>query len=246
MVNQASLVTGRSMRVDNLQIYANISTMGLRKEGIMQYQFDWIGFAGQIGDGDINVGDALSGEMDLSWNDGLTIVYPSGYSAFSVYPSPDNIQTSERTLTWLGPRNFGAGEPHLFLEQKNTAWTDAIISNLPIVGVAVAAVSSGSLCYFLGARVAKANKILKSGGSQTQSPLSALGAESDEEKVIRLLSAAGGRIHQSTIVKKCGFSKSKASELVSSMEARGIVSRKKAGRGKIVTLIQKQETKRNS
>jgi hypothetical protein len=246
IVDQASLVTGRSMRLENLEVNANVSTKSLGKEGIIQYQFDWMGFAGQTGDDGINIGDALSGEMDLSRDDELTIVYPNECSVVSVYPLLDSTQASEKALTWFGPRNFGAGEPHVLLEKKNSSWTDAITGNIPILAIVAVAVLAGSLGYFLGVRGARADKILKSGDGQGQSPSSALSVEDDEGKVVRLLFAAGGRMYQSTIAEKCGFSKSKASELVSAMEARGIVSRKKMGRGKIVTLTQKQGTRKDS
>ncbi len=69
--------------------------------------------------------------------------------------------------------------------------------------------------------------------------LSALSVEDDEEKIIRLLGTAGGRMHQTTITRHCGFSKSKSSELLSNMERKGVITRKKAGKGKIVTLVEK-------
>jgi hypothetical protein len=242
IVDQASLVTGRSMRIANLEVNANISTKGLNKEGVIQYQFDWIGFAAQTGDGEIKIGDALSGEMDLSRDDVLTIVYPSGYSVVSVYPLPDNTQASERALTWFGPRNFGSGEPHALLENSNSSWTDAITSNIPLLAVIAAAFSTGSLGYFLGIKRAGAKSTQPNAGSLQSH--SSLGVEDDEEKVVRLLTAAGGRMYQSTITEQGGFSKSKTSELMSAMELKGVVSRKKMGRGKLVTLVGKQETKK--
>jgi hypothetical protein len=240
IVDQASLVTGRSMRIANLEVNANVSTKGLSTEGIIQYQFDWIGFAGQTGDSGIKIGDALSGEMDLSRDDELTIVYPSGYSAVSVYPLPDSTQPSERTLTWLGPRNFGAGEPHVILEKENSSWIDAIASDIPFLVVIAAAFLAGFFGYFLGVKRAGA-KSTKPNAGFLQSH-SSLDAEDDEEKVVRLLAAAGGRMYQSTITAQGGFSKSKTSELVSTMELKGVVSRKKMGRRKLVTLVGKLET----
>lgn len=69
-------------------------------------------------------------------------------------------------------------------------------------------------------------------------PRVTLGIEDDEDKVVRLLRAAGGRLYQSTITKQCGFSKSKTSQLLTAMERKGIVKRKKRGREKLVTLIE--------
>ena len=44
------------------------------------------------------------------------------------------------------------------------------------------------------------------------------------------------------IAKQCRFSKSKASELLSIMESDGVVTRKKMGRERIVTLVEKEKT----
>jgi uncharacterized membrane protein len=241
MVNYASLVTGRSMRVENLEVNANVSSKGLSKEGIIQYQFDWLGFA-EIEGEKIKIGDALSGELDLLRDDVLTIKYPSGYTLIFLYPPPDETRESEETLSWFGPRNFGAGEPNALLAKKSSSWTDFFTGNITLLSVIVAAVLTGLLGYFLGMKRALMVRGLKPKVGQEQAPLSDLSVEDDEEKVIGLLVAAGGRMRQSTIAKQCGFSKSKASELLSVMERKGIVTRRKMGRGKIVALVEKRKT----
>ena len=158
-------------------------------------------------------------------------------------PSPDSTRESESILTWFGPRNFGAGEPHALFGKKNSSWTDSLLGNVPLLAAVAAAISTGSVGYFLGLRRAHAKRFLKSNNSQEMSPPSAFIVEDNEEKVVRLLNEAGGRMYQSTIAEKCGFSKSKASELMSAMEKKGVVSRKKIGRGKVVNLVEKQETR---
>lgn len=65
--------------------------------------------------------------------------------------------------------------------------------------------------------------------------------ESDEENVIGMLKEAGGGMLQSVITKKCGFSKSKVSELLKSMEERGVIKRKRKGREKFVILTAERE-----
>jgi len=244
MVSHASLVTGRSMRVESLEVNANITSEGLSKEGIIQYQFDWLGFGESIGEQKIKIGDALSGELDLSRNDQLTLKYPVGYAPIYVDPSPDETRQSERALTWLGPKNFGAGEPDVLLERKSFSWTDVVTGNIPLLAIIVASVSIGFLGYFLGVKRALGNQKSKPKVAAKQAPFSDFGVEDDEEKVMRLLIAAGGQVYQSTITKQCGFSKSKTSELLSVMERKGVISRKKVGRGKVVTVTQKQKTEK--
>jgi len=242
MVNQASLVTGRSMRVENLEVTANVSTKGLNEEGIIQYQFDWVGFAKMTGDGNITIGDAFSGELDLLRDDALTIKYPSDYSSVFVYPPPDQVRESENTLTWFGPRNFGAGEPHGLFEGRSSGWADVIVGNATLLVAVVSAVSAGLVGYFFGSRRARSIEGSKSNVGQEQAYLSELSVEDDEERVVRLLTAAGGRMQQLAIARQCGFSKSKASEVLSVMERKGVITRKKLGRGKVVTLAEEPKT----
>lgn len=63
----------------------------------------------------------------------------------------------------------------------------------------------------------------------------------DEEKVVTLLKSAGGRLYQSTLTNKCGFSRSKTSKLLKFMESRGKIRREKRGREKVVILVDKVE-----
>jgi hypothetical protein len=247
IISNASLVTGRSMRVENLEgPNVAVSSKGLSKEGTIQYQFVWLGFAERVADDRIKVGDVFSGEMDLSRDDVLTIKYPSEYASIFIYPSPDEISESERTLTWFGPRNFGAGEPHALFEKTSFSWTDVIAGNMPFLAVIVVGVSAVSLGYFLGMKRGFGNTRLKLNAGAKQTSFSELRVGDDEEKVIQLLIATGGPVYQSTITRHFSFSKSKASELLSVMERKGIVTRKKMGRGKIVTLVKEQKTNNNT
>jgi hypothetical protein len=245
VVDHASLVTGRSMRVENLAVDATISNMTFPKKGVFQYQFDWLGFAEKSIEGNIRIGDALSGEMDLSGDDVVTIKYPSGFEPVFPYPSPDETRKPEGTLTWFGPRNFGAGEPSVLFERRGSGWADLIAGNALLLGLIAVAVSTGLLGYFLGAKRASAGKDLRFGLEKEQMSFSELSVADDEEKVVGLLAAAGGRLHQSIIAKQCGFSKSKSSELLSVMEEKGVVTRKKVGKRKIVTLAEKQKPRRS-
>jgi uncharacterized membrane protein len=242
MVDQASLTTGRSMRVENLEVTANVSTQGLSSVGIIQYQFDWVGFAETTGDGEIMVGDAFSGDLDLLRDDELTIKYPSDRSSVFVYPQPDQVRESENTLTWFGPRNFGAGEPIGLFERRSSSWADLITGNTILLIAVVFAVSAGLVGYFFGLKRARLIGEPKSHVVEDQASLSELSVEDDEERVVRLLVAAGGRMQQLAIARQCGFSKSKASEVLSAMESKGMITRKKLGRGKIVTLAEKPKT----
>jgi uncharacterized membrane protein len=60
--------------------------------------------------------------------------------------------------------------------------------------------------------------------------------KSDEEKVMDYLNKSGGKVYQSMITKKLGFSKAKTSILLQRMEKKGLVNRKKTGREILVVV----------
>lgn len=240
IVDHASLVTGRSMRVESGSIVVNANISLVSGEGIFQYQFVWIGFAERIDEAKVRIGDALSGELDLARDDMLTIKCPIGYSPVLTYPTPDEMRESDSTLTWFGPRNFGAGEPNALFEKVSFTWADIILANAALLSVIAAALTSGFLGYFIGLKRISISKPSKPYAQPEQTSQSIANIEDDKEKVVRLLVNAGGRMPQTTIAKHCGFSKSKASELLSAMENEGVISRKKMGRAKTVTLIKSE------
>jgi uncharacterized membrane protein len=63
--------------------------------------------------------------------------------------------------------------------------------------------------------------------------------ESDEEKIIKIIRSSGGKVRQSTITEQCRFSKAKTSQLLAALEQKGIITRYKKGRDKIVTLNER-------
>ena len=72
-------------------------------------------------------------------------------------------------------------------------------------------------------------------------PAGLVGFESEEDKVLKLLRSFGDSMKQSDIVEQSKFSKAKASQLLSALEARGVITRYKSGRDKIVNLVERQK-----
>jgi uncharacterized membrane protein len=60
--------------------------------------------------------------------------------------------------------------------------------------------------------------------------------ESDEERILELLRASGGQMFQKDIGAALGFSKSKTTAILNSLEARKIVRKEKRGREYLVRL----------
>jgi uncharacterized membrane protein len=63
--------------------------------------------------------------------------------------------------------------------------------------------------------------------------------ESEEEKILKIIRSSGGQIFQSVVTEQSRFSKAKASQLLTALEKKGVVTRYKKGRDKIVTLTEK-------
>jgi len=236
LVNRAKIITGRNMRAENFQITIDTIQTATAHYGIIIYQFDWIGFA-KLRDNQITIGDVFEGGFYLYKDETLTVKYPKGYIVATVSPTPDNHIESDRTLIWYGYRNFGAGEPRVTLESETPNILSILQDNLFIVtGLLILAGVSFAFFYFL-----KSKKKRKKGGNVDDLLLQATlkKMEDDEEKVIRLLESAGGQLFQSLIAKYCGFSAAKTSELLTTMENKGIITRRKKGREKLVTLIKR-------
>jgi DNA-binding MarR family transcriptional regulator len=234
LVDRASVITGRSMRAENFQITIDVLQTATASYGVITYRYDWVGFA-KVEAKRITIGDVFEGGFYLYQEDALTIEHPSGYVVIAVSPTPDDTRKSDRTLTWYGRRNFGAGEPTVILEKETSSILDILQDHLPLTVGLLAIAGGGFTGLYLFKRKKKKKGDIKS--SLVQATFEKM--EDDEEKVIRLLESAGGQLFQSLIAKHCGFSSSKTSELLTTMENKGIVARRTKGREKLVTLIER-------
>lgn len=230
LLDTARLKTGRgNMTVENFKM-----TVGLSGSyNVVKYQFNWIEFLESKGS-KIIIGDVFRVDGPFLLGDGtLAITYPSGYAVETLSPKPD--VESDRTLVWYGVTNFETGEPRVILREKTQNPMNAlkenatlVISLINLVGMSVA-----SLWFFKFKRREKREVA----GAVPRVPTVAFEIEDDEEKVVTLLESSGGRLYQSTIVDQLEFSRSKTSQLLTSMENRGKIRREKKGREKVVTLI---------
>jgi len=112
LVEKAETVTGRSMSATNFDMSLRITQTESVNYGVIEYEFDWIGFAKLEGDR-ILMGDVFEGGFYLYQDDILIISYPPGYFVHSASPSPYSTIASERKLVWYGRSNFDSGEPNV-------------------------------------------------------------------------------------------------------------------------------------
>jgi uncharacterized membrane protein len=231
LVNEAQNVTNRRMSAHGMAITQLFSPETSTKK--VKYEFCWGGFANHS-DSQIVVGDVfrVSRFFDRLYGDGgLCVIYPSGWGVSEASPKPDAMYASLQMLKWISANEFCNGAPKIVLISLPPQQQASYTSQLIILALIIVAVPSTLFIFF---------KVRKRGREVIKQP--AYGAlESDEEKILKLIEASGGRVYQSTIVKECGFSKAKASQLLTALEKKGVIRRIRKGRNKIVVLGGKDE-----
>ena len=206
---------------------------------IIECRFHWINFS-KTENKRIIIGDVFQSQnlfLQLYGDGEVCISYPSEYVIETISPTPYDRNDSTHTLRWLGANDF-LGKFGIILHEKSVTpglTLNSQESMLIIAGVlSVASVTSVGLYLFK--RHTKKEK--ESGIPEFPTPL---GIENAEDKIIKLLIASGGSLHQTAIANQCRFSKAKTSQLLTILENKGIIKRYKMGRRKIITLIKKVE-----
>jgi len=228
LIDEASALTGRQMEIDenSLQISTNVFSSSKTTE----YMFIWENFSfnqnGELLFGDVfgvnSFFTKLYGEASVQIN------YPPMLAVKSVVPEPNVHDTSTSTLRWyrtqdlvVGNASITLGEP-INTENNRNLTRNALIAI--IAAVAIALPLTG--VYFLKRRRSKA---------KAANNVSTVLLESDEEKILKLLQSSGNTMRQSDITEASRFSKAKTSQLLAALEKRGVITRYKKGRDKIVT-----------
>jgi uncharacterized membrane protein len=226
-------VTGRSMDIDGNSPQINTTISAESK--ITEYSFLWQNFSVVHGS-DVTFGDVfqVTSFFNQLYGDGaLQVTYPSTFAVKSVTPEPYQQDASAKTFTWARTQDLTNTKATVTLTSSLPASTNEDWLPYVAVGVASAVVTFSLASFYMIKRRRSGEKAT----ALLQSPL----VESEEDKVIKILKASGGSMRQSDITERCGFSKAKTSQLLSALENRGILTRYKKGRDKIVTLKGKSE-----
>ena len=231
LIEAASIMTGREMSLDvnSLQVSDEISWDTQSRTTV--YAFTWQNFT-IIEEGQITFGDVFQvpGFFSQLYGDGaIRMIYPLEYSIQSVSPPPDEMDDTVQMLWWFRTQGFINGEPSVILKNNSQPSGDGGSQQYIIVGL-ISVVIVASLIGFYVFRRRKPN------ATNAVAPIAASTVETEEEKVIKIIKSSGGSMHQSDIAEQCRFSKSKTSQLLASLEKKGVITRYKRGRDKIVTL----------
>jgi hypothetical protein len=232
--------------------------------GVVEQSFVWTNFTTSDGSR-IVVGDAFENGLYLSSGMSLTIkAGPNLEIAWeSVEPKPDasanGTANTTDSLTYFGEEQFASGHPRVaFVPESAVMVNSSPALGSPLVwGVGVLAL----VLAVLGAVVVRRSETRifttadepavtaatetddeSNADTETSQPtppepaVTDADLRSDEDRVIALLEANGGRMQQGTIVEETGWSKSKVSTLLSELAEEGRVSKLRVGRENIVSL----------
>ena len=235
LVEAAANVTGREMAIAPETINMETTISWETQSKTTQFSFKWLNFSVPEGEG-LLVADVFSVPSFFGWlyGDGrLLITYPVGYSLLEVSPSPDKTDIDTRKMEWFRTQDFLNGSPSVLVGADDSSSGSGWVSYL-VLGLVLASAVIASLAWFFFFRRRRLETV-----HAAEAPAGITLSESDEDRVIKFLRSSGGSVHQSSVNEQFGFSKAKTSQLLSSLERKGVVARYKSGRDKIVTLTER-------
>jgi len=230
LIDETQNLTNRKMAI-GLELSVTMHSFETYKK--VEYQFLWINFSQKI-DNKLVIGDVfkLSNFFDRLYGDGsLYLTYPAEYELQEVSPECDEQYASLHMIRWISTLSFQKGGPNIVLvpaPQQKKGWSENPVVYV-IIGAAIAALSF--FAYFKKVRFRRKYEKEREGEH-----IISRQPETDEEKILRLLRMAGGRMAQRSLVEQSGFSKAKISQILATLESKGVISRVKKGRSKIVIL----------
>ena len=236
LVDSAASISQREMSLDFDSM--QIDTVITGESKTTEYMFSWLNFS-IIQNQLITFGDVFRVENffgQLYGDASLKITYPPNFAVKSVSPEPNERDNQTQTLVWFRTQDFVSGKPSIVLTSGNPAENGTggewLYVALGVVTVAVGVAIAG----FYAVRRRKSNAKAATTASLTTTSL----VETDEDKIIKIIKSSGGTVRQSVITEQTRFSKAKTSQLLTALEQKGVVTRHKKGRDKIVTLNSKR------
>jgi hypothetical protein len=241
----AENATGRPMSVGTVAVSTRRESLP-QEYGIVTYEFRWSGFAETSADR-LLVGDAISG-LYLDRQTTLRIQWPTGYRVSSVVPAPDERRSG--AVIWRGPTEFAGDRPRLtFAPAAPDATTqattappespDATGGRLWPIGAILALFLVATLAWAVYRR-----GHAPAGGDGTDDDDGTVEAPggpsaellSNEERVLQLLEANGGRMKQQAIADELEWTDAKTSQVVGDLREADDVETFRLGRENVVTL----------
>jgi uncharacterized membrane protein len=244
VVEAAINATNREMTIEPESIQMETIISWETQAKTTEYRFKWLNFS--ITENEkLSFGDVFQVPSFFSqlYGDGaLQITYPSNYTVILVSPTPNKQDNDLRTLEWYRTQDFMNGKPSIILNLKSqndseVSWPQSTL---------IAAVSAIAIAVSLiGFYMVRRNKQKTKEGPTAATFAGTAWTDSEEEKILKTIRNSGGVLNQTAIAEQCRFSKAKTSQLLATLEQKGVIKRFKKGRDKIVTLTEKQNKGEN-
>jgi uncharacterized membrane protein len=226
IIDQTHNKTGRFMTAEHIAVGGNVTQSGAGAYGFIKYSFDWTNFA-VPGSAKMTLGDAFSNASFLFGPGSLSVLLPTGYTVNNCSPTPD--YSSGNLLRWNTVGDLQDEQPSVLLSQNGgTVFPPAV---LVLAGVLLL-IAGGVLASVMVLRVRR--KTTKN--TSETIPDYSFREMADTERILALLKKEGGQALQSRITEQLKFSKAKTSRILGEMETKGMVSRRKNGRDKVVSI----------
>jgi hypothetical protein len=247
-VTLASESTGRPMVLEAVDRTASQGN----GTGELRLSFTWTNFTRVTdGGGRLILGDVFTTPTGtwlprLEANQVLVIEFPEKFTIESVSRGLDN-----RSIQVSGPATFEPGKPSATLERSQDVVT-TITSPSSGLGAPSALTAGAALAILLVVLLLyrrrgvdeSADAIAEGAAADTAPPADeAIDEEllSDEEHVLRLLRAEGGRMKQVEIVEETDWSNAKVSQLLSAMAEDGRIEKLRIGRENLISVADQED-----
>lgn len=226
IIDQTHNKTGRFMTAEHIAVGGNVTQSGAGAYGFIKYSFDWTNFA-VPGSTKMTLGDAFSNASFLFGPGSLSVLLPTGYIVNNCSPTPD--YSSGNLLRWNTVGDLQDDQPSVLLSQNDgTVFPPAVL----VLAGALLLIAGGVLASVMVLRVKR--KTTKN--TSETIPDYSFKEMADTERILALLKKEGGQALQSRITEQLKFSKAKTSRILGEMETKGMVSRRKNGRDKVVSI----------
>ena len=234
VIGRISTQLGRPMSVENLTVTAKVAETLTGSVGVIRIGFVWKGFALQLGDGRLEVGDVFIGGLVLLEGESLRFLFPEQLSVVEVSPRPDT--SGPGFVEWSGRKVFRDGEPRIVLAAGHPSQQGPLTAPSPSTSAPSQLFDPLILAFFAAAAAGVAIGAVVLARSRNKRGFAY--ASDDVGKVLEVIWRHGGAVTQSTIVRESGLSKSTVSTILKVLEREGVVVRQKAGREKLVRLTR--------
>jgi hypothetical protein len=242
-VTLAANSTGRPMSLGSVSVSTRRETLP-QEYGIVAYEFRWFGFAETMGER-LRIGDAISG-LYLDRQTTLRVRWSEQYALRGVAPEPDERQTG--AVIWRGPTEFAGDQPRMTIAPATptpanapgttaeTATPQPASGQLSWLLRGVALLAIAALAVFVyrrrgGPTPTTSAEHADDGAASTPAELL-----SNEERMLQLLEANGGRMKQQAIADELEWTDAKTSQVVGDLRDADDVETFRLGRENVVTL----------